>query len=86
MVIIFEQVFGFACAEKTGTSVTPLQAFMKRVKEELADWEVVIFSSNGQLYLVLVRHRVYIVMVHKDAGGRYSIDMIKLMVQDSAFR
>ena len=79
--MIFEQVYGFAMPERTGDPESPLQKFLQRCKDDLPQYEVSTYFAEGGLFLVLARHRVYIILVHNDHGGRGSLDVLTAIVK-----
>ena len=54
-----------------------------KIEEEYKEYGVVIFAVQGNTYLVLVRHRVYTAIIHANAGGLLTVEMLKYVVQAS---
>ena len=74
--VIYEQVFGFALAESVDDPESPLAKFLSRIATEYPCYEAVTFFAQGSLYLSLLRHRVYVILVHKAAGGRMVVNKL----------
>ena len=79
--MIFEQVFGFSLSESTSDPRSPLQQFLEQCDEELPDYERTVFVIDGDLFLVFIRHRIYIIFIRKDYGGAESLEIVKVIVQ-----
>ena len=78
--LCMEQVFGFALAEPSEVAQSPLQKMIAKFTDDYAAYNVAVFYVAGNLYTVLVRHRVYLVAVHEDAGGADVVSMPKKVV------
>ena len=81
LAMIFEQVFGFALSESTKDPTSPLQRFLERCDIELANFERTVFITDGSVWLVFARHRIYIVFIRSDAGGKMSMEALKAIVK-----
>ena len=80
--VIFEQVHGFALAESKTDKVSPLEHFLAQVKEELPEYLHQVFFCNGNAFLCLERHRVYLIFMHSDfagAGGD-AMELVKTVI------
>ena len=45
---------------------------------------VCVFAMEGSLMLAFARHRLYIILVHAEAGGASVVNMVKMMVKGIA--
>ena len=79
--VIFEQVWGFALATSSADSTSPLQKLVEELKQRFSDWELGIFIVSGNVFMVLVRHRLFLVLVHQCAGGAETMAMMKRVVE-----
>ncbi len=80
-VIVFEQVYGFALSESVSDPQSPLLQFLADCDTELPDYARTIFVVDGDLFLVFVRHRIYIVFIHHNYGGTESLELLKMIVK-----
>ncbi len=79
--IVFEQVFGFALSESVDDPVSPMQRFLERCEQELKEYEWATFAVDGDMYLIFVRHRIFIIFVRKDYGGKDTLEAVKMIVK-----
>ena len=79
--IVFEQVYGFALSESRTEERSPLQLFLDESAQELPDYEHTVFIVEGDLLLVFLRHRIYIIYIRRDCGGGKSLEMLKVIVE-----
>ena len=81
--IVFEQVFGFCLSESKTDPRSPLQEFLDRCDTECPEFERTVFVADGDTHLVVVRHRLFIIFVRRNAGGRDSLVALKAVVKAS---
>ncbi len=81
--IVFEQVYGFALSESKSEKKSPLQHFLADCDELLPDYRRAVFVIEGDLVLVFVRHRIYVIFIHNNYGGKASLDLLKAIVKAS---
>ena len=79
--VVFEQVYGFCLRESPSQPRSPLQSFLNRLEAKHSQYKAITFLADGKQMLVLLRHRVFVVMIHEDAGGNGSIDILKSVVK-----
>ena len=82
LTLVFEQVFGFALAESMLETESPLNVLLKTFPELFPEYAVCVFYQEGDVRLVFVRHRLYVVANRKSAGGQDSLEMLKVVVKD----
>ena len=73
---IFEQVVGFGLQESLRDPFSPLDKFLAKLKKDFPQYRIVVFFAEGSLWLALLRHRIYVIMVHTDAGGQEVVDAL----------
>lgn len=79
--VVFENVFGYALATSTVDPQSPLNKMLAFLAAEFGEWSVGIFVAEGNTYMILIRHRLFIVMVHDCAGGSETIAMLRKVVE-----
>ena len=78
--VLFEQVFGFALAESVSDTQSPLQSLLSWFARFHPDYAVQVFYVEGNVFLVLSRHRVYVVALENSSGGKDGLEMLKRAV------
>ncbi len=79
--VIFENVYGFCLSTSIEDSESPLKKMLKRVREEFPAWSISIFVTEGSTYLILIRHRLFLVFIHECAGGEEVVAMLRNVVE-----
>ena len=79
--VCFEQVFGFALSESTSDAESPLKKFLDRAQQDILQYARCVFYIEGDTFLPLCRHRVYVIFVHQRAGGASSMRALKAVVK-----
>ncbi len=79
--VVFENVFGFALATSINDPSSPMRKMLERLQQEFPDWSVGIFVVEGNVFLVLIRHRLFMVFVHTTAGGSEVIAMLRRVIE-----
>ena len=79
---LFENVFGFALAEDRDNQTSPLVRMLERVAEELPMYKATVFFSPGNVWLVFVRHRIFVVVVHEAARSTETMQVLVRIVKD----
>ena len=70
-----------ALPESRDDAQSPLLRFLKEVSEKLPMYYVAVFVLNAQTFLVFSRVRLWIVFMHRDAGGAEALALMKKLVQ-----
>lgn len=80
--LLFEQVFGFTKAKSSSDAETPLAEFIQFLSEELGGlYDIVVFFTDGGVFIILTRHRVFVLALLKSCGGKEALERLKLIVQ-----
>lgn len=77
----FEQVWGFSTAESLEERRSPLQLFLQRCRQELPQYETCGFGMTGTAFLAFPRHRVFVLLLHKDFGGLDSLRKTRTLIR-----
>ena len=65
---LFENVFGISLPESRSDPVSPLQRMLDRIKTDLPMYSVTYFVTNGSLFLVWSRRRIWIFLYAQGEG------------------